>query len=111
MIAREWRCICPADNIEEFIPYLSLTGIKDAKNTPGFKGAEIFKKDAGNSVIRRGRGRRERGCSARHPERRRGQRGRISGCRGRRRDPAGSQQAVREAAERPVRDRVSFSDD
>jgi len=50
MIAREWRCICPADNIEEFIPYLSLTGIKDAKNTPGFKGAEIFKKDAGNSV-------------------------------------------------------------
>ena len=50
MIAREWRCICPTDNIDEFIPYLSLTGIKDAKNTPGFKGAEIFKRDSGSSV-------------------------------------------------------------
>ena len=46
-----------------------------------------------------------------HPERRRGQRGRISGCRGRRQDPAGSEQAVRKAAQRPVRDRVNFPDD
>ncbi len=50
MIAREWRCVCPADNINEFIPYLSLTGIKDAKNTPGFKGAEIFKREEGASI-------------------------------------------------------------
>lgn len=50
MIAREWRCVCPADNINEFIPYLSITGIKDAKNTPGFKGAEIFIRDAGASI-------------------------------------------------------------
>lgn len=50
MIAREWRCICPADNIDEFIPYLNLTGIKDAKNSPGFKGAEIFKRETGSSV-------------------------------------------------------------
>lgn len=50
MIAREWRCICPAENIDEFIPYLSLTGISDAKNSPGFEGAEIFMRDAGPSV-------------------------------------------------------------
>ena len=54
---------------------------------------------------------RQRGCTAGHPERRRGQRGRISGRRGRRRDPAGSKQAVRKAAQRPVRDRVNFPDD
>lgn len=50
MIAREWRCICPSENIDEFIPYLFITGVKDAKNTPGFKGAEILRRDDGASV-------------------------------------------------------------
>lgn len=50
MIAREWRCICPSENIDEFIPYLCITGVKDAKNTPGFKGAEILRRDDGASV-------------------------------------------------------------
>lgn len=50
MIAREWKCFCPADKIDEFIPYLHQTGIKDAENTPGFKGAEIFKREIGQSI-------------------------------------------------------------
>lgn len=45
MIAREWRCICPGDKIDEFIPYLHDTGIKDAENTPGYIGAEILKRE------------------------------------------------------------------
>ena len=45
MIAREWRCICPAEKIQEFIPYLHSTGVKDSENTPGFSGAEIFYKE------------------------------------------------------------------
>ncbi len=45
MIAREWRCICPADKIDEFVPYLHDTGIKDAGNTPGYIGAEILHRE------------------------------------------------------------------
>jgi len=50
MIAREWRCICPAGKIGEFIPYLYLTGIKDAEKIPGFEGAEIFRREVDGSV-------------------------------------------------------------
>ena len=50
MIAREWRCACPSDKIDEFIPYLHRTGVEDAQNTPGFKGAEIFKRETGGSI-------------------------------------------------------------
>ncbi len=49
MIAREWRCFCPADKIETFIPYLHITGIKDAENTTGYIGAEILQRISGNS--------------------------------------------------------------
>ena len=45
MIAREWRCICPADKISEFIPYLHDTGVRDSEKTPGFKGAEVFHRE------------------------------------------------------------------
>ena len=50
MIAREWRCTCPFDKIDEFIPYLHRTGVDDARSTPGFKGAEIFKREIGGSI-------------------------------------------------------------
>ena len=50
MIAREWRCICPAEKIQEFIPYLHSTGIKDSENTPGCAGAEIFYREKDDSI-------------------------------------------------------------
>lgn len=49
MIAREWKCICPADKIREFIPYLHSTGVKDAEKIPGFKGAEILQRESAGS--------------------------------------------------------------
>lgn len=45
MIAREWRCICPAEKIEDFIPYLHETGVRDAESTAGFRGAEILQRE------------------------------------------------------------------
>lgn len=49
MIAREWRCLCPAGKIKEFIPYLHETGIRDAENTPGYRGAEILQREVPGS--------------------------------------------------------------
>jgi heme-degrading monooxygenase HmoA len=52
MIAREWRCLCPADRIQEFIPYLQSTGVKDAEKIPGFKRAEIlYREDKADSIL------------------------------------------------------------
>lgn len=50
MIAREWRCTCPADRLDDFIPYLHMTGVRDAEKTPGFAGAEILYRDEGDPV-------------------------------------------------------------
>ena len=49
MIAREWRCTCPAGRLDDFIPYLHATGIRDAENTPGFAGAEILHRETGGA--------------------------------------------------------------
>lgn len=45
MIAREWKCRVPKENTDAFIAYLYATGVKDTSSTPGFKGAQIFRRD------------------------------------------------------------------
>ena len=51
MIAREWKARCPKNHIDGFVSYLYETGIKDASQTIGFKGAQIFVRDINNNEI------------------------------------------------------------
>src|SRR5690554_7448427 len=44
MIAREWKCRVPEARSEGFTGYLYETGIKDSSATPGFLGAQIFRR-------------------------------------------------------------------
>lgn len=44
MIAREWKCRVPEAHSEGFTGYLYETGIKDSCATPGFLGAQIFRR-------------------------------------------------------------------
>lgn len=44
MIAREWKCRVPEIHSEGFTGYLYETGIKDSSATPGFLGAQIFRR-------------------------------------------------------------------
>ncbi|QTN41451.1 antibiotic biosynthesis monooxygenase family protein [Marinobacter salsuginis] len=44
MIAREWKCQVPEVHSEGFTGYLHETGIKDSTATPGFLGAQIFRR-------------------------------------------------------------------
>lgn len=50
MIAREWKATCPKEHEDGFIEYLYETGIKDTSDTKGFVGAQILKRDLGNST-------------------------------------------------------------
>jgi len=51
MIARIWKCICPVERVDDFIPYLHRTGVNDAVNTEGFRGAQILKKEEGGKSV------------------------------------------------------------
>lgn len=44
MIAREWKCRVPEAHSEGFTDYLYETGIKDSSTTPGFLGAQVFRR-------------------------------------------------------------------
>ncbi|MBV1789633.1 antibiotic biosynthesis monooxygenase [Marinobacterium sp. D7] len=44
MIAREWKCRVPLTHSEGFTAYLYETGIKDSSSTPGYLGAQIFRR-------------------------------------------------------------------
>ncbi len=44
MIAREWKCRVPEADSDGFTGYLYETGIKDSSATPGFLGAQIFRR-------------------------------------------------------------------
>lgn len=50
MIAREWKCIVPEAHSEGFTAYLYETGIKDSSATPGFRGAQIFRRSLTGKV-------------------------------------------------------------
>lgn len=45
MYAREWKCRVPREKCDAFIDYLYATGVKDTSSTPGFNGAQIFRRD------------------------------------------------------------------
>lgn len=44
MIAREWRCLCPTRQREGFLNHLRLTGVLEAKATPGYLGHQILER-------------------------------------------------------------------
>ncbi len=44
MIAREWKCRVPEAHSDGFTGYLYETGIRDSSATPGFLGAQIFRR-------------------------------------------------------------------
>lgn len=44
MIAREWKCVCPARHRDGFLAYLYETGVKETSATPGFQGAQILER-------------------------------------------------------------------
>lgn len=44
MIAREWKCRVPEAHEEGFTAYLHETGVRDSSATPGFLGAQIFRR-------------------------------------------------------------------
>lgn len=48
MIAREWRCLCPLRHREGFLTHLERTGIREARDTPGFCG-HLLLEGAGKS--------------------------------------------------------------
>jgi heme-degrading monooxygenase HmoA len=50
MIAREWKCRVPEVCYGDFIKYLHETGIKDTSNTPGFLGAQIFRRQVYDKI-------------------------------------------------------------
>lgn len=41
MIAREWKCLCPRRHREGFLLHLDLTGVREARLTPGFLGHQV----------------------------------------------------------------------
>lgn len=50
MIAREWKCRVPEVHSKGFTDYLYETGIKDSSATPGFLGAQIFRRSFDDKV-------------------------------------------------------------
>jgi heme-degrading monooxygenase HmoA len=50
MIAREWKCRVPETQSEGFTGYLYETGIKDSSATPGFLGAQIFRRSMAEKI-------------------------------------------------------------
>ncbi len=50
MIAREWKCRVPPMHSTGFTAYLYETGIKDSSETPGYLGAQIFRRDLSDGV-------------------------------------------------------------
>lgn len=50
MIAREWKCLVPEYHSEGFTAYLYETGVKDSSATPGFLGAQIFRRSLTDKI-------------------------------------------------------------
>lgn len=44
MIAREWRCTCPAEHREGFLVHLDETGVRETSALPGFLGHQILER-------------------------------------------------------------------
>ena len=44
MIAREWKCMCPTRHREGFLKHLDRTGVREAKDTPGYLGHQVLER-------------------------------------------------------------------
>ncbi len=44
MIARDWKCLCPTRHREGFLKHLELTGVREARATPGYLGHQILER-------------------------------------------------------------------
>lgn len=44
MIAREWRCLCPVRHRAGFLEHLLRTGVREARDVPGFRGHQILER-------------------------------------------------------------------
>lgn len=50
MIAREWKARCPHHRKNDFLEYLSKSGIKDSAEIDGYQGHQIFVRDYHDQV-------------------------------------------------------------
>lgn len=46
MIAREWRCLCPAVHRDGFLEHLDATGVREASALPGYLGHQIMERQS-----------------------------------------------------------------
>ncbi len=44
MIAREWRCLCPAEHHDGFLAHLDATGVRETSSLPGYRGHQILER-------------------------------------------------------------------
>lgn len=44
MIAREWKCLCPTRHRQGFLEHLERTGVREAKETPGYLGHQVLER-------------------------------------------------------------------
>jgi hypothetical protein len=45
VIAREWKCLCPAHRRDGFLAHLYATGVAETSALPGFCGYQILTRD------------------------------------------------------------------
>ncbi|MHC1788845.1 antibiotic biosynthesis monooxygenase family protein [Solidesulfovibrio sp.] len=50
MIAREWKCLCPAKHREGFLKHLYATGVAETAALPGFCGYQILERELDGAV-------------------------------------------------------------
>jgi hypothetical protein len=51
MIAREWKCRCPAGHRPGFLKHLQATGVADTVATSGFCGYQILVRDLEDAMV------------------------------------------------------------
>lgn len=44
MIAREWKCLCPTRHRDAFLLHLERTGVREARETSGYKGHLVLER-------------------------------------------------------------------
>ena len=44
MIAREWKCLCPTRHRQGFLEHLERTGVREARQIPGYQGHLVLER-------------------------------------------------------------------
>ncbi len=50
MIAREWKCLCPARHRDGFLLHLERPGVREARETKGYKGHLVLERLEDNGL-------------------------------------------------------------